>query len=194
MSVSSRNAAGWSRRSPLIRRATRTDGQSAFVRELRSGFATTRAAALKTGDGAPGDVLGQSVRAELARPDDLRSRVQEGRENKKYARQLRSSAGVAVSSPTGGPEAGWQVAGVSRSLCRRPFLGIRHAHLNMPIEAIEVRPGFGRVAGHSGTSSDLVVRFGRARAHAHSNPPAVGRGDRATMRYASTRCLRVSVT
>ena len=41
-------------------------------------------------------------------------------------------------------------------------LGIRHAHLNMPIEVPEVRPAFADWAGIPGRRPDLVVRFGKA--------------------------------
>jgi hypothetical protein len=41
-------------------------------------------------------------------------------------------------------------------------LGIRHAHVNMPVEAAAVRPAFAAWLGLPGRRPDLVIRFGRA--------------------------------
>lgn len=40
-------------------------------------------------------------------------------------------------------------------------LGVRHAHLNMPIEVPEVRRAFADWLGIPGRRPDLVIRFGR---------------------------------
>lgn len=50
-----------------------------------------------------------------------------------------------------------------RFALRATVLGIRHAHLNMPIEVPEIRPALADWLGIPGRRPDLVIRFGRAR-------------------------------
>ncbi|MEW6333583.1 MAG: hypothetical protein AB1558_04895 [Thermodesulfobacteriota bacterium] len=88
-----------------------------------------------------------------------------GTENEKYARQLRSSAGLAVFIiEKEGPE-GWIQVGRSfeRFALQATVLGIRHAHLNMPVEVPEVRSAFADWIGIPGRRPDLVIRFGKAK-------------------------------
>jgi hypothetical protein len=60
---------------------------------------------------------------------------------------------------------GWIQVGRSfeRFALQATVLGIRHAHLNMPIEVPEVRPAFADWLGIPKRCLDLVVRFGKAR-------------------------------
>lgn len=136
----------------------------AFVRELKEWIRYNPAAALKAGDGLLGKCsgnpsvpnwLGQTI-FDLAFKKDA--------ENRKYAKQLRSSAGLAVFvAEREGPD-GWIQVGRSfeRFALQATVLGIRHAHLNMPIEVAEVRPAFADWLGIPGRRPDLVVRFGKA--------------------------------
>lgn len=41
-------------------------------------------------------------------------------------------------------------------------MGIRHAHLNMPVEVPELRPAFADWLGMPGRRPNLVIRFGKA--------------------------------
>jgi hypothetical protein len=84
-------------------------------------------------------------------------------ENDKYARHLRSSAGVAVFAGAKEDKAHWVEVGRSfeRFALQATALGIRTAHVNMPIEVASLRPKFASAIGLGSTRPDLVVRFGR---------------------------------
>jgi hypothetical protein len=87
-----------------------------------------------------------------------------GSENKKLARQLRSSAGIAVFVAEQESPEGWIAVGRSfeRFALQGTALGIRHSHVNMPIEVPAVRPAFADWLGIPGRRPDLVIRFGKA--------------------------------
>ena len=84
-------------------------------------------------------------------------------ENDKYARHVRSSAGIAVFVGPTNDKAGWMEAGraYERFALQATALGIRNAHLNQPVEVASLRPQFASALGLSGRRPDLVVRFGR---------------------------------
>ena len=83
-------------------------------------------------------------------------------ENAKYARQLRSSAGVAVFVAGQADKAHWMAVGRScqRFALQATALGLRYAFLNQPVEVPSLRDGFAALAGIRGRRPDLVVRFG----------------------------------
>jgi len=84
-------------------------------------------------------------------------------ENDKYARQIASSAGIAVFAASADNEASWIAAGraFQRFALQATALGIRHAHLNMPVEVATIRPDFAQALGLAGKRPNLVIRFGR---------------------------------
>ena len=84
-------------------------------------------------------------------------------ENEKYVRHLRSSAGVAVFAGAKEDKAHWIEVGRSyeRFALQATVLGIRNAHVNMPVEVASLRPKFAEAIGLGGTRPDLVIRFGR---------------------------------
>lgn len=84
-------------------------------------------------------------------------------ENEKYVRHLRSSAGVAVFAATQEDPAHWVEVGRSyeRFALQSTALGIRTAHVNMPVEVAPLRPKFAEAIGLGRTRPDLVIRFGR---------------------------------
>lgn len=136
----------------------------AFVRELKEWIRYNPAAALKAGDGLLGKCSGNPSAPNWLGPTIFDLAFKKDAENRKYARQLRSSAGLAVFvAERPGPE-GWIHVGQSfeRFALQATVLGIRHAHLNMPIEVAEVRPAFADWLGIPGRRPDLVVRFGKA--------------------------------
>lgn len=137
----------------------------AFVRELKHWIRFNPRAALKSGDGLLGKCAGSPGAPDWLGPFIFDLAFRQGTENKKYARQLRSSAGLAVFVTERVDPEGWIEVGRSfeRFALRATALGIRHAHLNMPIEVPSVRPGFAAWLGIPGRRPDLVVRFGKAR-------------------------------
>lgn len=84
-------------------------------------------------------------------------------ENDKYARQVRSSAGIAVFVGQTADKANWVEVGrcYERFALQATTLGIRNAFLNQPVEVAALRPSFAAALGLSGQRPDLVVRFGR---------------------------------
>jgi len=84
-------------------------------------------------------------------------------ENDKCARQIRSSAGIAVFVGQSADKASWVQVGrcYERFALQATALGIRNAFLNQPVEVQAVRPQFAAALGVTGQRPDLVVRFGR---------------------------------
>ncbi len=84
-------------------------------------------------------------------------------ENDKYARQIRSSAGVAVFVGTKAEKASWIEVGRSyqRFALQATALGIRNSMLNQPVEVTPLRTEFASWLGVGTQRPDLVVRFGR---------------------------------
>lgn len=136
-----------------------------FVRELKDWIRFNPAAALESGDGLFGKCSGSPSAPDWLGPWLFDLAFRKGAENKKYARQLRSSAGLAVFVTERVDPEGWIEVGRSfeRFALRATTLGIRHAHVNMPVEVPSVRPGFAEWLGIPGRRPDLVVRFGKVR-------------------------------
>lgn len=84
-------------------------------------------------------------------------------ENDKYARHLRSSAGVAVFVGQLEDKAHWVEVGraYERFALQAAALGIRNAFVNQPVEVASLRPQFAGAVGLGDRRPDLVVRFGR---------------------------------
>lgn len=81
----------------------------------------------------------------------------------KYARHIRSSAGIAIFAGMVADKAHWVDVGrcYERFALQATALGIRNAHLNQPVEVTSLRPQFAAAIGLTGQRPDLVVRFGR---------------------------------
>jgi hypothetical protein len=84
-------------------------------------------------------------------------------ENDKYAKHVRSSAGIAVFVSDAEDKAHWVEVGrcYERFALQSAALGIRNAFLNQPVEIPAVRLQFATFLGVGGQRPDLVVRFGR---------------------------------
>lgn len=134
-----------------------------FVAELRSWIRFSAERALATGDGLFSACSGNPVLPEwLGRPlFDLFYTIEA--EADRYARQVRSSAGIAVFTADRADPAHWVRVGRSfqRFALKATALGIRTAHVNQPVEVPSVREDFARWLGAPGARPDLVIRFGR---------------------------------
>jgi hypothetical protein len=142
---------------------TRQMQDRAFVDELRRWIRFSGDEALRTGDGLYGACsgnpsvpswLGNLVFGLAFRP---------GPENDRYAKQVRSSAGIAVFASEEESKARWVEVGRSseRFALQATALGVRTAFVNQPVEVAELRPQLARLMGIGGRRPDLVVRFGR---------------------------------
>ncbi len=83
-------------------------------------------------------------------------------ENSKYAKQIRSSAGVAVFVSERNDKRHWVEVGrcYERFALQATALGIKNAFLNQPVESTALRPQFTAYLGIGDYKPDLVVRFG----------------------------------
>lgn len=137
---------------------------AAFVAELKAWIRFSADEALRTGDGLFAGATGNP-----ALPRWLGSRMMglfftPKSENKRYSRQIRNSAGIAVFVSEHNDKAHWVEAGrcYERFALQATALGIRNAFLNQPVEVSTVRTQFAAWLGlKAGERPDLVVRFGR---------------------------------
>ena len=136
---------------------------AAFVKELKSWVRFNETGALATGDGLFSRLTGNPALPSWL-GNALFSLVLRGKsENDKYARQLRSSAGVAVFAGDRASPANWFEAGraYERFALTATALGVRTAFVNQPVEVPAVRTQFAQWLGLGADRPGLVVRFGR---------------------------------
>lgn len=142
---------------------------AAFMKELKSWLRFNAADAVRTGDG-----LYSATSGNLLLPKWLGSAMFEltfntKTENDQYAKQLRSSAGVAIFVSDKNDAAHWLEVGrcYERFALQATALGVRSAFLNQAVEVSHVREQFARhlniIEGAGAGRIDLVVRFGRGR-------------------------------
>ena len=135
----------------------------AFVKELKTWIRFNGTEAVRTGDGLFSATTGSPAiptwLGELAFGWLLRAKS----ENDKYARQIRSSGGIAVFIGQAADKAHWVEVGRSyeRFALQATALGIRNAFVNQPVEVRSLRPQFAAAIGLADQRPDLVVRFGR---------------------------------
>ncbi len=143
----------------------------AFVIELKSWIRFSDAQALRSGDGlfsrASGNMVVPSWLGSALFPLFFNA----SSENDKYAKQVRSSAGIAVFTSEDvlpnepfAQKAHWVETGraFQRFALQATALGIRTAFVNQPVEVISQRVAFAASLGLGSRRPDLVVRFGRA--------------------------------
>jgi len=135
----------------------------AFVEELKRWIRFSGDEAVRTGDG-----LYAASSGNPSLPPWLGRRLFDlfftpRSENDKYAKQVRSSAGIAVFVADQSSPAEWLEVGRSyqRFALQSAALGIRNAFLNQPVEVPTLRPQFASFLGIGERRPDLVVRFGR---------------------------------
>lgn len=136
---------------------------AAFVEELKAWIRFSASDAVRLGDGLYSASSGNpSVPAWLGRLMFGRFFTESG-ENDKYARHIRSSAGIAVFVGSKDDRAGWIEVGraYERFALQATAMGVRTAHVNQPVEVAALRPAFAAFLGTPGRRPDLVVRFGR---------------------------------
>jgi len=135
----------------------------AFVEELKAWIRFSASDAVGLGDGLYSASSGNpSVPAWLGRMM-FGLFFTENSENDKYAKHVRSSAGIAVFVGPSNDKAGWIEVGraYERFALQATALGVRTAHLNQPVGVAALRPKFASFLGIPGKRPDLVVRFGR---------------------------------
>ncbi len=83
-------------------------------------------------------------------------------ENDAYARQIRSSAGIAVFLAEHADREHWVRVGCARQrfALQAAALGVKHGYINQPVEVAALRPALAELVGLPGQRPDLVLRFG----------------------------------
>jgi hypothetical protein len=135
----------------------------AFVKELKSWVRFNQADALATGDGLFSRLTGNPTLPRWLGNVAFSTVLSEKSENDKYARQLRSSAGVAIFVGDRADPANWFEVGraYKHFALAATALGVRTAFVNQPVEVPAVRSQFAQWLGLGAGRPDLVVRFGR---------------------------------
>lgn len=138
----------------------------AFRQELETWIRFSDREAIEAGDGLSARVMGNPPIPRWLGRWLFRALFREKTENAKVARQVRSSAGVAVFVSDIDDRAHWVEAGrcYQRFALQATALGIRNAFVNQPVEEAGVRPAFAKALGLGAGRPDLVVRFGRGKA------------------------------
>jgi hypothetical protein len=135
----------------------------AFVSELKHRIRFNGRDAVRTGDGLYAGTTGNPAAPAWLGRLMFDVFFTENAENDKYARHIRSSAGIAVFVSESDDKTHWVEAGraFQRFALQATLLGVRTAHLNQPVEVAAYRPEFARAIGITQGRPDLVVRFGR---------------------------------
>ncbi|MCP9927770.1 nitroreductase family protein [Cyanobium sp. CH-040] len=135
----------------------------AFVAELRHWIRFNGREAVRTGDGLFSACTGNPGLPTWLGRALFPLVLSERKENERYTRQIRSSAGIAVFVSQRDDQRHWIEAGraFQRFALQATALGVRTSHLNQPVEVAPIRAGFARFLGVAGGRPDLVIRFGR---------------------------------
>ena len=135
---------------------------AAFDRELRSWLRFNPRQALASGDGLFSPTTGNPVLPSWLGPTMFDMSFRVGAENDKYAKQIRSSSGLAIFVSEHDDKAHWVCAGraCQRFALQATALGLKVAFVNQPVEVAGMRPELAALVGLSGRRPDLVMRFG----------------------------------
>jgi nitroreductase len=134
-----------------------------FMNELQHWIRFNDADAVRTGDGLFSRASGNPAIPGWLGPAMMRLVFTAKGENDKYARELRSSAGLAIFVSDSSDREHWVDAGraYQRFVLQATALGIKTAMVNQAVEVGAVRGAFRQAMGLDGRP-DLVVRFGYA--------------------------------
>ena len=134
----------------------------AFMRELKQWIRFSPRQAIETGDGLFSASSGNPALPAWLGPALFDATFTAKAENDKYARQLKSSAGLAVFVTQREDHDHWIRAGraCQRFALQATALGLRHAFINQAVEVANLRPELATLVGMPGRRPDLVMRFG----------------------------------
>jgi hypothetical protein len=134
----------------------------AFIRELKSWLRFSPRQAMITGDGLFSASSGNPALPEWIGGIAFDRFFKAASENDRYARQLRSSSGVAVFVSEHADPDHWVRVGraCQRFALKATALGLKHAFVNQPVEVPALRPELAALVGLPGRRPDIVMRFG----------------------------------
>jgi hypothetical protein len=135
----------------------------AFVRELKSWLRFNSRQALRSGDGLYSAATGNPALPNWLGPLAFDWLASAKSENDNFARQIRSSSGVAVFISEQADPAHWVAVGQAcqRFALQATALGLKHAFINQPVEVAQLRPELAALVGMPERRPDIVMRFGR---------------------------------
>lgn len=136
---------------------------SRWVAELKSWVRFNGREALQNGDGLYGPVMGNPEVPRWVGALSMRLSFSAGRQNRKDARHIRSSAAIAVFVSDADDRQHWIEAGrcFERFALQAAALELRTAFINQPVEVPALRPQFAAFLAIGHRRPDLVVRVGR---------------------------------
>ena len=134
----------------------------AFIRELKSWLRFNPQQAADNGDGLYSAASGSPTLPGWLGPRAFDWFVTAKSESDKYARQLRSSSGVAIFVGAQEDREHWVQVGraCQRFALQATALGLKHAFVNQPVEVPALRPELATLLGLPGRRPDIVMRFG----------------------------------
>ncbi|MGJ5179767.1 Acg family FMN-binding oxidoreductase [Bradyrhizobium oligotrophicum] len=148
---------------------------AAFMRELKDWIRFNPRSAMETGDGLLAAASGNPSLPTAIGGIAFDRLFDASAENDKYARQIVSSAGIAVFAAEQANPAHWIKAGQAcqRFALEATRLGLKLAFINQPVEVAALRPELARLIGTK-RRPDLVLRFGYGPALPHAPRRPVG--------------------
>lgn len=134
----------------------------AFLRELKLWLRFSPREALAAGDGLFSSTSGSPALPSWLGPFLFDRFVDAKSENEKYARQLRTSAGIAVFVSQRADKDHWVRAGraCQRFALQATALGLKQSFVNQPVEVARLQPELAALVGAPGRRPDIVMRFG----------------------------------
>jgi hypothetical protein len=146
----------------VVRGNTAQMNDRAFVDELEAWIRFSHDEAVRRSDGLFAGSSGNPVVPRWLGMRLLNLFFTAKNENDKYAKQIRSSAGIAVFVSDRNNKEHWVETGrcYERFALQATALGIKNAFLNQPVEVAALRPQFASYLGIGDRRPDLVVRFG----------------------------------
>lgn len=134
----------------------------AFMRELKQWLRFNPRSAIVTGDGLFSAVSGNPVLPSWLGGTAIDLFFTAEAENQKYARQIDSSAGIAVFLGDGADKEHWIKVGraCQRFALTATSLGLKHAFINQPVEVASLRTELAELVGEPAKRPDIVMRFG----------------------------------
>ena len=133
-----------------------------FLRELKLWLRFSPAQAMQTGDGLFSAASGLPTLPAWLGPRLFDLAISATSEADRYARQIQSSAGLAVIVAARADPDHWVRAGraCQRFALQATALGLKCAFVNQPVEVASLRPELASLVGLPGRRPDIVMRFG----------------------------------
>jgi hypothetical protein len=150
---------------------------AAFMAELKQWLRFSPNGAMASGDGLFSAASGNPVLPEFLGGLAFELFLTAASENDEYARQIDSSAGIAIFLAEREDKAHWIAVGraYQRFALAATALGLKHAFVNQPVEVAHLRPELATLIGERGSRPDAL----RLRTDAHlfaPTPRQVGAG------------------